>query len=189
MTIDDMLDEVARITGTAPEKKNENNEKKSFPFAAATAHEAPAPLVSRSGIGLALAKELAYCVEQAASAMSVNVVVAIVNEGGRLVLTEAMDSSYIASVDAARDKAYTAAALRMPTHEALKEARGGTLDGLTNGNGILLLGGGYPLTYNGAVIGGIGVSGGTKEQDMTLARAGVMYFEKRVNKGGWSNGR
>ena len=180
MTIDDMLNEVAKITGTAPEKKTENNEKKSFPVTAASAHKAPAPLVSKSGLGLALAKELAYCVEQAAYAMGVNVVIAIVNDGGRLVLMEAMDSSYIASIDAARDKAYTAAALRMPTHEALKEARGGALDGLTNGNGILLLGGGYPLIYNGAVIGGIGVSGGTKEQDMALAGAGVMYFEKRL---------
>ena len=141
----------------------------------------PVPLITKPAIGLALAKEIAYCIEEAAAAMGVNVVIALADEGGRLILLEAMDSSYIASITAAQEKAYTAVALRMPTHEALKAARGGGLDGFTNGNGILMLGGGYPVVYGGSVIGGIGVSGGTKEQDMALARAGILYFEKRIN--------
>ena len=57
----------------------------------------------------------------------------------------------------------------MPTHVALKESRGGALDGLTNGNGILLLGGGFPLEGENKIYGGIGVSGGTKEQDTLIA--------------------
>lgn len=183
MTIDQMLSEVARLTGTAPQKEPDTeNKKQSFPFMAAPARSAPAPLITKSSIGLELAKEIACCIEQAAAAIGVNVVIAIADEGGRLILSEAMDNSYIASISAAQDKAYTATALKMPTHEALAASRGGALDGLTNGNGILMLGGGYPIIYNGFVIGGIGVSGGTKEQDMTLARAGVLYFEKRLNK-------
>ena len=59
----------------------------------------------------------------------------------------------------------------MPTHIALKESRGGALDGLTNGNGILLLGGGFPLEGKNKIYGGIGVSGGTKEQDTLIAAA------------------
>ena len=181
MTIDEMLSEVAKITGTAPQKSSEEKSKvKPTPFMAAPAHNAPAPLMAKPAIGLAIAKELAYCVEQAAQAMGVSVVIAICDEGGRLVLKEAMDNSYLASIAAAEDKAYTAVALKMPTDKALKEARGGSLDGLTNGNGILLLGGGYPLIYNGAVIGGVGVSGGTKDQDAALARAAVLYLEKRL---------
>ena len=92
-----------------------------------------------------MAKELAEAVEKAATILGVKVVVAIRDEGANLVLLHAMDDSYIASVQASQDKAYTAVALKMPTHIALDESRGGSLDGLTNGNGILLLGGGYPL--------------------------------------------
>ena len=182
MTIDEMLREVAKRTGAAPEKKpDKQTDQTTTPKTAAPVKISSVPLITKPAIGLALAKEIAYCIEQAAAAMGVNVVIALTDEGGRLILLEAMDSSYIASITAAREKAYTAVALKMPTHEALKEARGGGLDGLTNGNGLLMLGGGYPVVYGGSVIGGIGVSGGTKEQDMALAKAGVLYFEKRSN--------
>jgi uncharacterized protein GlcG (DUF336 family) len=70
-------------------------------------------------------------------------------------------------------------ALKMPTHIALEQARGGSLDGLTNGNGIMLLGGGYPLKKGNKIYGGIGVSGGTKEQDTLLAAVAAAYFEAR----------
>lgn len=118
---------------------------------------------------LETAKKAARAAQIAAEKIGVKVVVAVCDEGAKLVALEAMDDSYIASVKAAQDKAYTAVALKMPTHKALKESRGGGLDGLTNGNGILLLGGGFPLESGGKIYGGIGVSGGTKEQDMLIA--------------------
>ena len=121
----------------------------------------------------------ALAVEKAAAILGVKVVVAIRDEGANLVLLHAMDDSYIASVQASQDKAYTAVALKMPTHIALDESRGGSLDGLTNGNGILLLGGGYPLRTDKKIYGGIGVSGGTKEQDTTLAMVADAYFKAR----------
>ena len=122
---------------------------------------------------------IAMAVEKAAAILGVKVVVAIRDEGANLVLLHAMDDSYIASVQASQDKAYTAVALKMPTHIALDESRGGSLDGLTNGNGILLLGGGYPLRTDKKIYGGIGVSGGTKEQDTTLAMVADAYFKAR----------
>ena len=128
---------------------------------------------------IAMAKELAEAVEKAATILGVKVVVAIRDEGANLVLLHAMDDSYIASVQASQDKAYTAVALKMPTHIALDESRGGSLDGLTNGNGILLLGGGYPLRTDKKIYGGIGVSGGTKEQDTALAMVADAYFKAR----------
>ena len=130
-------------------------------------HESPKKMT------IAMAKELAEAVEKAATILGVKVVVA------NLVLLHAMDDSYIASVQASQDKAYTAVALKMPTHIALDESRGGSLDGLTNGNGILLLGGGYPLRTDKKIYGGIGVSGGTKEQDTTLAMVADAYFKAR----------
>ena len=66
----------------------------------------------------------------------------------------------------------------MPTHVALKESRGGALDGYTNGNGILMLGGGFPLEKDGRIYGGIGISGGTKEQDTLLAQIGAEVFRR-----------
>ena len=136
-------------------------------------HESPKKMT------IAMAKELAEAVEKAATILGVKVVVAIRDEGANLVLLHAMDDSYIASVQASQDKAYTAVALKMPTHIALDESRGGSLDGLTNGNGILLLGGGYPLRTDKKIYGGIGVSGDTKEQDTTLAMVADAYFKAR----------
>lgn len=132
---------------------------------------------------LSTAKEIACAVETAARIMGVNVVTAVRDEGANLVLLHAMDDSFIASIQVAQDKSYTAVALKMPTHEALKQSRGGALDGLTNGNGIMLLGGGYPLMANGKIYGGIGVSGGTKDEDTVLAAVAAKYFEIRF-KGG-----
>ena len=129
-------------------------------------------------LDLAYAKRLADGLESAATAMGVNVVIAIVNEGGNLMCLHAMDDSYIASIKASQDKAFTAVALKMPTHVALKESCGGALDGYTNGNGILMLGGGFPLEKGGRIYGGIGISGGTKEQDTLLAQIGAEVFRR-----------
>ena len=123
------------------------------------------------------AKLIAGAVRAAAEIIGVSVVTAVVNEGANLVCLEAMDNSYIASVNAARQKAYTAAALRMPTYKALEESRGGTLDGLTNGSGLLLLAGGEPLFDGKKLIGAVGVSGGTKEQDALLAKTAADVFK------------
>ena len=67
----------------------------------------------------------------------------------------------------------------MPTAVALKESRGGALDGLVAGEGLCLLGGGEPLISGGKVIGGIGVSGGTSEQDTNLAAFAAEYYKRR----------
>ncbi len=133
-----------------------------------------------TALTLNVAKEIAYAIECAAEKMGISVVISVYDKGANPVLLNAMDNSYIASVRIAQDKAYTAAALKMPTHIALKESRGGSLDGLTNGNGIMLLGGGYPLKSGDEVFGAVGVSGGTKEEDIALSKLGADYFLKRL---------
>lgn len=131
---------------------------------------------------LDLAKEISLAVEKYAESLGKNVVVAILDKGANLMLLHAMPDSYIASVQIAQDKAYTAVALKMPSHVALKESRGGALDGLcaTDSNRIMLLGGGQPLLINGKVVGAIGVSGGTAEEDIAFAEFGGMYLERRL---------
>ena len=164
-SIDSLVSEVKR-----------NLESQSAPVnAPAVGTKKVADKVSPKKMTLDIAKKLAKAVEIAADIIGVKVVVSVRDEGANLILLHAMDDSYIASVQASQDKAYTAVALKMPTHKALEESRGGALDGLTNGNGILLLGGGYPLGED-KIYGGIGVSGGTKEQDIVLAKVAALYF-------------
>lgn len=183
MTIDDMVSQVAKITGVAPKQQPDTKPEvkpEIVKEAVKLEIKAPANLRMKSAIGLSLAKEITYCIERAAEMIGLSVVIAIADESGRLILLEAMDDSFIASIKAAEDKAYTSVALKMPTHEALAAARGGDLDGYTNGNGILMLAGGVPVRYGSSIIGGIGVSGGTKDQDMMLAYTGLAYFEERI---------
>ena len=118
-----------------------------------------------------MAKEISLAVEKRAEETGKRVVIAILDDGANLMLLHSMPDSYIASRQIAQDKAYTAVALKMPTHVALEESRGGALDGLcaTDSNRLMLLGGGEPLIINGRVAGGIGVSGGTAEEDTEFA--------------------
>lgn len=135
-----------------------------------------------SELSLDLAKEISLAVERRAEEMGKRVVVAILDGGANLMLLHAMKDSYIASVQIAQDKAYTSVSLKMPSHVALKESRGGSLDGLvpTDSNKLLLLGGGMPLIINGKVVGAIGVSGGTAEEDIAFSEFGAMYLERRL---------
>ena len=134
-------------------------------------------------LSLDLAKEISLAVEKKAEEMGKRVVIAVLDAGANLMLLHSMQDSYIASRQIAQDKAYTAVALKMPTHIALKESRGGALDGLcaTDSNHIMLLGGGEPLIINGKVVGGVGVSGGTADEDIAFAQFGAMYLERRLS--------
>ena len=127
-------------------------------------------------ITLAQAKRLINKVEQKAAEIGVNAVVAVSNTGARPVAVECMDDSYIASYDVALNKAYTVVSLKMTTSQ-LKELSqpGGPLYGIqfTNNGQIVIFGGGEPLKYNGRIIGGLGVSGGSEEQDTFLASYGA----------------
>ncbi len=132
---------------------------------------------------LTLAKEISLAVEKKAEEMGKRVVIAILDSGANLMLLHSMPDAYIASGQIAQDKAYTAVSLKMPTHIALQESRGGALDGLsaTSQNKLMLLGGGEPLVINGRVVGAIGVSGGTAEEDIGFAEFGAMYLERRLS--------
>ena len=127
-------------------------------------------------IGLSRARKLIHAVEEKAKTMGLKVVVAVSNSAGRPVAIECMDDSYIASYDVALNKAFTVVALKMSTKQLSSlAAPGGSLYGIqhTNNGKIVIFGGGDPLIYNGKVIGGLGVSGGTEEQDTALSAYGA----------------
>lgn len=130
---------------------------------------------------LKIAKTLSEVIEKKAEKMGVNVVVAVANSGARPILVNAMDNSYIASYDIALNKAYTSVSLKMATKDLKKISQpGGELYGVqfTNNGQIVIFGGGVPLLNGEKVIGGLGVSGGTEEQDTFLADYGREVFEK-----------
>ena len=95
-----------------------------------------------------------------------------------------MDDAFVVSFALAKKKAYTAAALRMPTHELGKlTAKGADFEGLANmlDEEIVTLGGGYPITINDSIIGAIGVSGGSAKSDTALAKYGAYLIEDIIN--------
>ncbi len=139
---------------------------------------------SEKKMTIALAKKIAEKVEEEALRIGVKVVVAISNSGARPVLVNCMDDSYIASYDIALQKAYTVVALKMPTSTLKTLSQpGDPLYGIqfTNNGQIVIFGGGVPLKIHDTVIGGLGVSGGSEEQDIYLAEFGERVFNELIN--------
>jgi uncharacterized protein GlcG (DUF336 family) len=105
--------------------------------------------------------------------------VAVVDEGGNLVAFARMDDAWLGSIDIAQGKAFTARAFDMPTKELAPLAQpGGPLYGIeaSNAGRIIVFAGGIPLVSGDRVVGAIGVSGGSVEQDQEVAEAGVGAF-------------
>ena len=130
-------------------------------------------------ISLEQAKALIEKVEAKAREMGVNAVIAVSNACANPVAVHCMDNSYIASYDVAFQKAYTVVALKMSTIELKQLSQpGGPLYGIqhTNHGRIVIFGGGEPLKVNGRIVGGLGVSGGSEEQDTALAAYGSQIF-------------
>ena len=133
---------------------------------------------------LETAQRLSEKVRAEAKRLGVNAVVAISDRAGRPILVECMDDAYIASYDVAVNKAFTVVALKMSTIALRPLAQpGASLYGIqfTNGGKIVIFGGGDPICdAEGKIIGGLGVSGGSEEQDTALSAYGKKYFEKQM---------
>ena len=105
--------------------------------------------------------------------------IAVLDEGSNLVAFARMDNAWLGSIDIAQNKAYTARAFDMPTKDLAPLAQpGGPLYGIeaSNHGRLIVFAGGIPLASGGRVVGAIGVSGGTVEQDQEVAEAGVAAF-------------
>ena len=117
-------------------------------------------------------KKMAGYVEEKANEIGVPMVFSVVDEGGNLVYFQRMPGSLLISIKVSQDKAYTAASLKCPTCALANLTRpGDPLWSLHNsGDGrIVCFGGGYPIEVDGKIIGAIGVSGGTADEDMSVA--------------------
>ena len=102
--------------------------------------------------------------------------VAVVDAGGNLAAFLRMPGAFLHSIDIAIDKAYTAAGFGLPTaawSDALASHSLAVRDGLPRRPRMVCFGGGLPMRHEGRIIGGIGVSGGSEDQDEACARAGL----------------
>ena len=112
---------------------------------------------------------------QAAQSMGLRVNVAVVDRGGTLAAFLRMPGAFLHSVEIAIDKAYTAASFGFPTSQwmALLVGDEALRIGLAERPRLVIFGGGLPIREAGELIGGIGVSGGSAEQDEACAQAGL----------------
>ncbi|MGI8617724.1 MAG: GlcG/HbpS family heme-binding protein [Gemmatimonadaceae bacterium] len=152
----------------------------SVPAAAQQPVAPPPPQIPYgSPITLAQAKQVMAGAEAEANRNSWNVVIAILDSGGNLVLLQRLDGTQLGSIDVAQDKASSAVRFRRPT-KAFQDlvAQGGVNLRLLSLRGANLLTGGIPITVDGRIIGAIGVSGVTSEQDAQIATAGVEALTK-----------
>ncbi len=135
--------------------------------------QAPAPY--GMPITLDQAKKAMAAAEAEAKKNNWNVVIAIVDSGGNMVMLERFDNTQFGSVKVATEKAHGSAAFRRPT-KAFQDliAQGGVHLRLLNITGdASVFEGGVPIIADGKIIGGIGVSGVTSQQDAQIAQAGA----------------
>lgn len=133
---------------------------------------------------LALAKALIERVEKKAEEMNLAVVIAVSDAAGRLTAVHCMDGAYIASYDIAVNKTFTSAGLKMSTAKlAALSQPGQPLYGIqhTNEGKIVIFGGGEPLETEGKIIGALGVSGGSAEEDTFLAAYGREILKEVIS--------
>lgn len=127
---------------------------------------------NKMDMSLETLKKMAGYAEEKAKAIGVPVAFSAVDAGGNLLYFQRMEGTLLISTKVSQDKAYTACALKCPTGDLADVTKPGeSLWSLHNsGDGrIICFGGGYPIKVDGEVIGAIGVSGGTAEEDMAVA--------------------
>lgn len=133
--------------------------------------------IMNAAITLEEAKALTEKIEKEAERRGKKAVIAVCNEQGNPVSVHVMDGAFLVSFNVAVKKAYTAAALKMSTMELSALVKPGeTFYGLQNDEKLMIIGGGVPLKRNGKVVGGLGISGGTGEEDHSLCEYALSIF-------------
>lgn len=145
-----------------------------------TSSPASPPLAERKALTLEAATQVVAAAQAEAERRKSTVVIAVVDEGGYPILLQRLDDTQVASVQVAIDKARTAAIFRRPSRDFEEQVKKGRVSAIALAGAVPLIGG-LPLVHEGRVIGAIGVSGNTPQEDEDIARAGVMAFEGKGN--------
>ncbi len=135
-------------------------------------------VVEKKAITLKLAKKICEAAILDAEKNNIAAVIAVVDDGGNLVLLEKMDNAQLGSIEVAIQKARTSIYFKRPT-KAYEER-------VTSGNNAILkvpnvlpFEGGLPIIIDGQYIGAVGVSGGSPQQDGSIAKAGIDEISKK----------
>jgi uncharacterized protein GlcG (DUF336 family) len=129
-----------------------------------------------AGVTLAEARKIIAAAEKKAAEIGQPMNIAVADEGGNLVAHVRMDGAWIGSIDISQKKAYTARAFDIATKDlATHSQSGGQFFGIhaSNDGRIMIFAGGIPLKKGERIVGAIGVSGGSGEQDHAVAAAGA----------------
>lgn len=132
-------------------------------------------------ISLSAARRLIEKVEEYAKTQGLAAVIAVCGPDGNPIAVNVMDGAFLVSFDVALKKAYTSASVKMSTAELGKLVQpGATFQGLDKmeGDKMVFFGGGVPLSAKGQLIGALGVSGGTGEEDDRIAQYGLGVLEE-----------
>jgi uncharacterized protein GlcG (DUF336 family) len=134
-----------------------------------------ATTVTKRSISATAAAKAIRAAEAKAKEIGVPMCIAVCDESGVLKAFSRMDGAALLSIQIAQDKAYTAIGFGMPTDQWYPFIKddGPLALGIPKVDRLIIFGGGYPIRANGAVVGGIGVSGGHYTQDMEVAQAGM----------------
>ena len=131
-----------------------------------------------SNLSLEKARKIIRAGERKAKEMNIAAVFAVVNPEGNLIIEERMDNAILVSVEVAYKKAYTAAALKLNTEDLTALVQPGAMFyGLQSDPKYIVFGGGMLLKVDGKIVGAVGVSGGSAQEDMEIAKACVKAFE------------
>jgi uncharacterized protein GlcG (DUF336 family) len=130
-------------------------------------------------LSLAEAQILIEGAARRAGEMKVPMCIAVTDESGHLLKFDRMDGGKVSSISIAVDKAFTGAVARRGTHvynELCVPGKPTFGIHITNGGHFSVIGGGLPVFVDGEIVGGIGVSSGTAEQDLVCAEAALDHF-------------
>ena len=131
-----------------------------------------------SNLSLEKARKIIRAGERKAKEMNIAAVFAVVNPEGNLIIEERMDNAISVSIEVAYKKAYTAAALKLNTEDLTALVQPGAMFyGLQSDPKYIVFGGGMLLKVDGKIVGAVGVSGGSAQEDMEIAKACVKAFE------------
>jgi uncharacterized protein GlcG (DUF336 family) len=136
---------------------------------------------TKQSVSLTAIERMLAAAQAKAMELGAPVAIAVVDEGGQLKAFHRMDGVASAvPIDISQLKAYTAASFRTPTHLLAENNldNPARMASLPNVPRVTLLAGGYPITEGEVVIGGIGVSGSTPENDMLIAEAGLSALQE-----------
>ncbi len=133
---------------------------------------ASAQLVDRKALTLDAAKKMAAAAAAEAKKNNWLMVVAVVDDGGHLLYLERPENTQTGSVRLAIDKARSAAAFKRPT-KVWEDALAGGRSAILGLRGTVPSEGGVPVVVDGRVLGAVGISGGSAQQDGQVAKAGV----------------